>query len=137
VLPHGAPIAVPTLRFGETELRILIPMVGVQARQWVQDCLMLGRMELMFASKTHACCLCVSIQNHARWFRAAETVPPSALRSQSQALSELQEAAKLLREHRSPDVVDQWFWGASASVGHAVKLDPAPVTNQPVGPSHA
>lgn len=137
VLASGTPIAVPTLRSQGTEMRILIPMVGGQARRWAQDCLMLGRLELLIASESRAGCLCISIENHARWFRAAAEAPPRSTRSRTSTASELLEAAKLLREHRSADIVDQSFWGVGGSLGGADEPGPAAATSKAAGGSLA
>lgn len=133
LLPSGTPIVIPTLRSEGAELRVLVPLVGRQARAWVRDCLMLGRMELLLASKSRAGCLCISIENHTGWFRAAAEAPTRSARSRSQRLSELLEAAKLLRENRSADIVDQSFWGLGASLGGVGELGPAAAPGRQAG----
>lgn len=136
VLASGTLVAIPTLRSQGTEMRILVPMVGVQARRWAKDCLMLGRMELLIASKSRAGCLCIRVENHhARWFRAAAKGPTRSPRSGPSAASELLQAATLLREPCSADVVDQWFWGVGASLDHVVRLEATAVPSLAAGPS--
>lgn len=91
---------------------------------------MLGRMELLIASKSRAGCLCIRVENHhARWFRAAAEGQPRSPRSRPSVASGLLQAATLLREHRSADVVDQWFWGVGASLDHNFELEPTAVSS--------
>lgn len=118
LLPNGTPIAIPTFRSQGAEMRVLVPIVGAPARHWVKDCLLLRRMELLLAGKSRAGCLCISIENHARWFRAAAEGRPGSRRSRAPC-SDLLEAMELLRKRRPADISEQSFFGVGASFGTA------------------